>query len=139
MQQNAFQVDSGVADTAIFMTPANRTWSMTSINTPVGELSSEISTAELSGFSMDCILDQLPHLIQLDATIVHPDLPVDVDAYQNITCGFCPRRFCHRPFGVDASFLDEGRRHDKENQHDEHDIEHRRDIDIHVFFALSSS
>ena len=40
---------------------------------------------------------------------------------------------------ADARLLDKGSCHNKEDEHDEDNIQHRRDIDVHVVFQLVST
>ena len=74
------------------------------------------------------------HRGKVDLPPVNPDFIIVTNGNENGHTVLLDRSFRIGAGDINAAFLNEGCRDDKENQHDEHDIQHRCDIDISVFF-----
>jgi hypothetical protein len=74
------------------------------------------------------------HRARVNEATVDPDFIVGVDQHEDI--GVLRFTLSHRRVGpvyVKPDFLDKRRRHDEKDQHDKHDVEHRRQVDLVLF------
>ena len=82
-------------------------------------------------------LDVRAHSTRIHYASIDPDLVSLVDDNQNGALFLNDRRLVLiGAIGIETALTDEARRHDKENKHDEDDVQHGRQIDF-VFVFLS--
>jgi hypothetical protein len=79
-------------------------------------------------------LDVGPQGAWIDHALVDPDLVVFRDRDQDIGAFLAHGGFGVRAIDIDARLLDEGGGDNKEDEHDEHHVQHGRDIDFALFF-----
>jgi len=67
---------------------------------------------------------------------VDPDVVVGIDGDEDVGLGLLHCSGGLRAVDVDAGLLDEGGGNDEEDQHDEHHVEHRCDVDAGFLFLV---
>src|SRR6056297_306898 len=81
----------------------------------------------------EAALDVGPHGADVGGPALDGDLPRVADADgDHLGELLVLRRLVGGTIQVDAELLHEGRRHDEKDQHDEYDVEHRRDVDLRL-------
>jgi len=79
-------------------------------------------------------LDVRPNRADVDTAAVHPHLVGVGDGNQDVHIILGIGGFRFRPVHLHARFLDKGSSHDEEDQHDEHHVQHGRQVDLGFVF-----
>src|SRR5690606_17764520 len=82
-------------------------------------------------------LNRSTHAANVHLLPVYPDFPVGVHRDQDVGPGLLFGTVGRGRVDLDARGLDEGAGDDEEDQHDEHDVEHWRQVDTGFVIAAS--